>query len=176
MPIGFGRRFMLPEDSYRPVAPAHFKASAVSFHLPKPGFLLLAPVGILHSLSTSSVPHAWSYPQSSHLEHRVLNLLEALDTALHLLGRRIVTALRVLVDVQLVVFVITALVLALHHILSQDFCDRLHVLDRIVDLFGAGLEGLRDVVGVAREFAGGCECWYVACLGCLVHISIVKTK
>jgi len=45
-----------------------------------------------------------------------------------------------LVDVQLVVLVIATLVLSLHHILPQDLGDRLHVLDSIVDLFGAGLE------------------------------------
>lgn len=78
--------------------------------------------------------------KSPNLEHRILNLLEALDTALHLLRRRIVATLRVLMDIQLVVLVVAALVLSLHHILPQDLGDGLHVLDGIVNLFGAGLE------------------------------------
>jgi hypothetical protein len=69
------------------------------------------------------------------LEHRILDLLEALDTALHLLCRRVVSPLRVLMNVQLVMLILTALMLSLHHVLPQDLGDRLHVLDGIVDLF-----------------------------------------
>ena len=46
-----------------------------------------------------------------------------------------------LVNVQLIMLVIAALVFSLHHILPQDLGDGLHVLDGIVDLYGAGLEG-----------------------------------
>jgi hypothetical protein len=70
-----------------------------------------------------------------HSKHRILDILEALNTALHLLRRRIVSAFRVLVNIQLVVLIITTLVLSLHNILSQNLGDGLYVLDRIVDLF-----------------------------------------
>ena len=43
-------------------------------------------------------------------------------------------------NIQLVMLVVTALVLSLHHILPQDLGDGLHVLDGIVDLYGAGFE------------------------------------
>ena len=93
------------------------------------------------TLCFSSIPPSLlSLPRFFNLEHRILNLLKALHTALHLLRCCIVAALRVLVDIQLIVFVVAAFVLSLHHILPQDFGDRLHVLDGIVDLFGAGLE------------------------------------
>ena len=88
------------------------------------------------TLCFSSIPPSLlSLPRFFNLEHRILNLLKALDTALHLLRRRIVATLSMLVNIQLVVLVVAALVLSLHHILPQDLCDRLHVLDRIVDLF-----------------------------------------
>jgi hypothetical protein len=40
-----------------------------------------------------------------------------------------------LVDIQLVMLVVAALVLSLHDVLSEDLGDGLYVLDRIVDLF-----------------------------------------
>jgi hypothetical protein len=58
----------------------------------------------------------------------------------------------VLVDVQLVVLSL-ALVLALHHVFSQDLCDGLNVLDGVVGFLCAGLEIPGEVVGVAREFS-----------------------
>lgn len=67
-----------------------------------------------------------------------------------------------LVDVQLVMLVIATLVLSLHHVLPQNLSDGLHVLDGIVSLVGAGLKISREVVGIAGEFAGGCEGCYVA--------------
>lgn len=67
------------------------------------------------------------------LELRILDLLEALHTTLHLLRRRIVSTLRVLVDVQLVV--LSLLVLALHDVFPQDLCDGLDVLDGVIYLF-----------------------------------------
>jgi hypothetical protein len=88
----------------------------------------LAPVGILHLTSICK-------SATVHSKHRILDILEALNTALHLLRRRIVSAFRVLVNIQLVVLIITALVLSLHNILSQNLGDGLYVLDRIVDLF-----------------------------------------
>jgi hypothetical protein len=72
--------------------------------------------------------------QPACLELRVLDLLEALHTTLHLLRRRVVSTLRVLVDVQLVVLTLT-LVLALHHVFPQNLCDGLDVLDGIIYLF-----------------------------------------
>ena len=45
-----------------------------------------------------------------------------------------------LMDVQLVMLVIATLVLSLHHVLPQDLGDGLDVLDRIVDLYSAGLK------------------------------------
>lgn len=90
-------------------------------------FLLSESLLFLHTISRS--------------EHRVLNFLEALHTALHLLRRHIVSALGVLVDVELVVlFVLAALVRSLHHVLPQDLCDRLNVLDCILGFHCAGFE------------------------------------
>jgi hypothetical protein len=40
-----------------------------------------------------------------------------------------------LVDIQLVMLVVAALVLSLHDVLPEDLGDGLYVLDRIVDLF-----------------------------------------
>jgi hypothetical protein len=98
----------------------------------------LAPVGILHLTSIYNSPgfHALSlYQATVHSKHRILDILETLNTALHLLRRRIVSTFRVLVNIQLVVLIITALVLSLHNILPQNLGDGLYVLDRIVDLF-----------------------------------------
>jgi hypothetical protein len=72
----------------------------------------------------------------------------------------------VLVDVQLIVLSL-ALVLALHHILPQNLCDRLDMLEGVVGFFCAGLEIPGKVVGVAREFSGsgqGCLVAYVRVL------------
>jgi len=82
-------------------------------------------VGIFHKHDAS---------QPACLELRILDLLEALHATLHLLRRRIVSTLRVLVDIQLVVLSF-ALVRALHHVFSQDLGDGLYMLDGVVGLF-----------------------------------------
>lgn len=90
--------------------------------------------------------HSLAFP----LELRILDLLETLHAALHLLRRHVVSPLSVLVDVQLVVLAV-ALVLALHDVLSQDLGDGLDVLDRIVLLLGSGLYISRCLVRLACE-------------------------
>jgi hypothetical protein len=84
--------------------------------------LLLAPVGILHLTSiydpliSQALPFLPSHT-NIHSKHRILDLLEALNTALHLLRRRIVSSLRMFVDIQLVMFVVAAFVFSLHDVL-----------------------------------------------------------
>lgn len=80
-------------------------------------------------------PNSLFLPFTFHLKHRILDLLEALDTALHFLRRRIVSPLSMLMDVQFVAFAFLAIVLSLHDILPQDLGDGLHMLDCVVDLF-----------------------------------------
>jgi hypothetical protein len=101
------------------------------------------------------------------LELRILDLLEALHAALHLLRSRIVSALRVLMDVQLVMLSL-ALVLALHDILPQNLCDGLNMLDGVVGFLCAGLEIPGKVVGVAREFSGSSESCLITCVRILL--------
>jgi hypothetical protein len=117
---------------------------AIRLMSPKPGFSLWRPwvSYILHPSANLQFPSSLSFPKPAtmHLEHRILDILEALDTALHLLRRGIISPLRVFVDVQLVMLVVATLVLSLHDVLTQDLGHGLYVLDRIVDLFGAGLE------------------------------------
>lgn len=101
----------------------------------------------------SSVPHGLSPVRhflTFPLELRILDLLETLHAALHLLRRHVVSPLSVLVDVQLVVLAV-ALVLALHDVLSQDLGDGLDVLDGIVLLLGSGLYISRCLVRLACE-------------------------
>jgi hypothetical protein len=101
----------------------------------------LAPVGILHLTTLPSTilqfPSSSCLPDSDtvHLEHRILDILKALDAALHLLRCRVVSSLGVLVNVKLIMLVVAALVLSLHDVLPQNLGDGLHVLDRIIDLF-----------------------------------------
>jgi hypothetical protein len=78
-----------------------------------------------------------SLPDSASVrsKHRILDLLEALNTTLHLFRSRVISPLRMLVDIQLVMLVVAALVLSLHDVLPEDLGDGLYVLDRIVDLF-----------------------------------------
>jgi hypothetical protein len=52
-----------------------------------------------------------------HLEHRILDILKALNTALHLLRCRVVSSLGVLMNVQLVMLIVATLVLSLHDVL-----------------------------------------------------------
>jgi hypothetical protein len=65
----------------------------------------LAPVGILHLTTLPSTilqcPSSSCLPNSAavHSKHRIFDILEALDTALHLLRRRIVSTFRALVNV-----------------------------------------------------------------------------
>jgi hypothetical protein len=111
--------------------------------------------------SNRLVSHAFFQPAC--LELGILDLLETLHASLHLLRSRIVSALRVLVDVQLVVLSL-ALVFALHHILSQNLCDGLDMLDGVVGFLRAGLEIPGEVVRVACEFSRSCESCLVACV------------
>jgi hypothetical protein len=78
----------------------------------------------------------------------------------------------VLVDVQLVVLSL-ALVLALHHILPQNLCDRLDMLEGVVGFFCAGLEIPGEVVGVARELSRSGQSCLVACVRVLLVIRMV---
>jgi hypothetical protein len=96
-------------------------------------------------------------------EHRVLDILEALHTPLHLLRRFIIPSLRMLMDFQLV-FISTHM-LALHNVLAQDVCYALGMLERLAGFLRAGLEFAGSVEGVTGELARRGECggvaWYI---------------
>jgi hypothetical protein len=140
-------------------------SSGVRTPTSQPRSLPRAPTGILQGLFQAIRSASFICTHPASLELRILDLLEALHAPLHLLRSRIISALRVLVDVQLVVLPL-ALVLALHHVFSQDLCDGLNVLDGVVGFLCAGLEIPGEVIGVAREFSGSSESCLVACVEC----------
>ena len=110
-------------------------AVACGLRCSKSTLFLLAPTGILQGLiqAVKLASFACSF-QPASLELRILDLLEALHAALHLLRSRIVSALGVLVNVQLVMLSF-ALVLALDNILPQNLSDGLDMLDGVIYLF-----------------------------------------